>query len=1096
MPANPMNLLLSPNIISSLFLLYVNSLFFRCCFSIDEQGQALLSWKNSLNSSADALRTWNPSDPNPCKWFGISCNSNFDVVQISIQSVDLQGQLPSNFQTLKSLKTLILSATNLTGPIPKEFGEYRELGLVDLSNNEISGAIPIEICRLNKLQSLYLSSNLLEGGIPSDIGNLSSLVHVTLYDNHLSGEIPKSIGRLRVLEVFRAGGNQNLNGELPSEIGNCSNLVMLGLAETGISGNLPQSIGFLKKIQTIAIYTALLSGPIPNELGNCSKLQNLYLYQNAISGPIPTQLGGLSKLQNLLLWQNSIVGEIPFELGNCRELMVIDLSENILSGKIPISFGNFSALQGLQLSLNQLSDSIPSEISNCTALTHLELDSNNLSGEISIDFGNLKNLTLFFAWKNNLTGTIPEKLAECLNLQALDLSYNNFFGPIPKQIFGLKNLSKLLLLSNELSGFLPTEIGNCTNLFRFRSNNNRLAGIIPNDIGNLKNLNFLDLGSNRFVGQIPPSISGCENLEFLDLHSNSITGPLPEKLPKSLQFIDVSDNTVTGALTSSLGSLTQLTKLVLGKNRLSGGIPAELGLCIKLQLLDLGDNGFSGGIPPELGQIPALEISLNLSTNSLSGEIPGQFSGLDKLGSLDLSHNQLTGTVDVLAGLHNLVTLNISFNDFSGELPDTPFFQKLPLSDLAGNRDLYLSGRSVGPTIHVGPKENATSAMKLAISILVSASAVIVLLALYMLIRTRVDNNATVDRTCEIKLYQKLDISIDQVIGNLTSGNVIGTGSSGEVYKVEIPAGVTLAVKKMWSSEQSGAFWSEIDSLGSIRHRNIIRLLGWCTYQNVKLLFYDYLPNGSLSGLLHGGGKLAVGSEWKARYDIMLGVAHALAYMHHDCVPPILHGDVKAMNVLLGPTYEAYLADFGLSRVVNCGENEFSKLNLRASTHIAGSYGYMAPEHASMQRVTEKSDVYSFGVVLLEVLTGRHPLDPSLPGGAHLVQWIRDHLQSKLDPSNILDQRLRAQPASPIQEMLQVLAISVLCVSVKPNDRPTMKDVVAMLTEIRHIDVSDRRLETDLSKGNSAAVVSTSPSLRIVLQGSSDCSFALSDSSG
>uniref|UniRef100_A0A0V0GQQ2 Putative ovule protein n=1 Tax=Solanum chacoense TaxID=4108 RepID=A0A0V0GQQ2_SOLCH len=152
------------------------------------------------------------------------------------------------------------------------------------------------------------------------------------------------------------------------------------------------------------------------------------------------------------------------------------------------------------------------------------------------------------------------------------------------------------------------------------------------------------------------------------------------------------------------------------------------------------------------------------------------------------------------------------------------------------------------------------------------------------------------------------------------------------------------------------------------------------------------------------------------------------------------------MNVLLGSRMEPYLADFGLARIVNT-DVDADLLKESQRPHLAGSYGYMAPEHASMQRITEKSDVYSFGVVLLEVLTGRHPLDPTLPGGAHLVQWIRDHLQSKRDPNDILDPKLRGRADPEMHEMLQTLAVSFLCVSTKADDRPMMRDVVAMLKE-------------------------------------------------
>ncbi|XAR56823.1 Non-specific serine/threonine protein kinase [Bertholletia excelsa] len=1057
MPAPLSNPLLPPRIFSFLFLLSISSLFFCSCHSIDAQGQALLTWKSSLNSTTHALNSWVPSDKSPCKWVGIVCNTNGQITEINLKSVNLQGPLPSNLQPLKSLNTLILSSTNLTGTIPKEFGDYSKLGVIDLSDNSITGEIPVEICRLGELMSLSLNMNLLRGEIPSDIGNLSSLVYLTVYDNQLSGEIPRSIGKLSNLEVFRAGGNQNIRGELPWELGNCTNLVVLGLAETGISGKLPPSIGNLKKVQTIAIYTALLSGSIPEEIGNCSELQNLYLYQNSISGPIPRQLWELKRLQSLLLWQNSLVGSIPSELERCRELTVIDLSDNLLTGTIPTSLGGLSGLRVLQLSVNKLTGTIPSELSNCEALTHLEVDNNDISGEIPSSVGKLKSLTLFFAWKNRLTGKIPESLSECENLQALDLSYNRLFGSIPKQIFSQQNFTKLLLLSNELTGFIPPEIGNCTNLYRFRVKENRISGTVPLEIGNLKRLNFLDMSKNMLVGSIPASIFGCTSLEFLDLHSNEFTGIVPDSLPRTLQFVDFSDNRLMGSLSPSLGSLTELTKLNLGKNQFSGGIPREISSCTKLQMLDLGNNDFSGDVPRELGLIPELEISLNLSFNQLTGEIPSEFSGLTKLGALDLSHNYLTGSLNALASLQNLVSLNVSFNDFSGELPNTPLFRSLPASNLAGNKALYISGRVVTPA-------RSKSPAKLAMAILVSAAGVLVMLAIYVLVRARIDSVGSGVDPWEVTLYQKMDLSMDDVVRGLTSSNVVGTGSSGVVYRVTLPAaGETLAVKKMWSSspEDWPDFGSEIRVLGSIRHRNIVRLLGWASNRAVKLLFYDYYPNGSLSSMLHGVGK--GGAEWERRYDVLLGVAHALAYLHHDCVPAIVHGDVKAMNVLLGPRFEPYLADFGLARVVG-GEDGCSKQEQRQRPVLAGSYGYMAPEYASMQSITEKSDVYSFGVILLEVLTGRHPLDPTLPGGVPLVQWARDHLNAKGDPVDILEPKLRGRAEPEMHELLQTLAVSFLCLSSRPRDRPTMKDVVAMIREIRQVD--PERPDKDLLKGS------------------------------
>ncbi|KAJ6691459.1 LEUCINE-RICH REPEAT RECEPTOR-LIKE PROTEIN KINASE FAMILY PROTEIN-RELATED [Salix koriyanagi] len=419
-----------------------------------------------------------------------------------------------------------------------------------------------------------------------------------------------------------------------------------------------------------------------------------------------------------------------------------------------------------------------------------------------------------------------------------------------KEFFSLKKLNKLLLLSNNLSGEIPPEIGNCSSLIRFRANNNKVAWEQYHpQIGNLKNLNFLDLGSNRIAGNIPEGISGCQNLTFLDLHSNAISRNLPQSLNKlvSLQFVDFSDNLIEGTLSASLGSLGSLKKLILSKNKLSGSIPNQLGSCSKLQLLDLSGNQLSGNIPSSIGKIPSLEIALNLSLNQLNGEIPSEFTGLTKLAILDFSYNHLSGDLQHLAALPNLVVLTVSHNNFSGHVPDTPFFSKLPLSVLTA---LY---------IILGSKNHCRGAHE-----------------------CDSDDNLEMSPPWEVTLYQKLDLSIADVARSLTAGNVIGQGRSGVVYKVAIPSGLMVAVKRFNSAEKISAasFSSEIATLATIRHRNIVRLLGWGANLRTNLLFYDYMANGTLGALLHeGDGARLV--EWETRFKIALGVAEGLAYLHH-----------------------------------------------------------------------------------------------------------------------------------------------------------------------------------------------------------------------
>ncbi|KAG6509995.1 hypothetical protein ZIOFF_028003 [Zingiber officinale] len=1081
----------------------------------NQEVAALYQW---INSSAAALPDWNPAHATPCKWSHVTCNAAGSVSAVAIQSLSLAISLPAGLcAALPSLAAFVVSDANLTGAIPPDFGDCSFLAVLDLSSNSLSGGIPAALGRLPSLSSLILNSNQLSGSIPDDLGAAAELRHLILFDNRLSGPIPVALGNLSLLETFRAGGNRDLSGPIPDSLSLCANLTVLGLADTKVSGPIPATFGRLANLQTLSIYTTMLSGSIPPELGNCSSLVNLYLYENSLSGPLPATIGRLSKLERLLLWQNALSGRIPDEFGGLASLQTIDISINSISGAIPTSLGALTNLEELMLSDNNISGSIPPSLANLTSLTQLQLDTNQISGLIPAGLSALKSLTVFFAWENQLEGAIPPSFASLSNLQALDFSHNHLTGPIPPGLFLLPNLTKLLLLSNDISGPIPAEIGQCASLIRLRLGSNRIAGSIPVEIGGLMNLDFLDLSGNRLTGTIPASIGNCSQLQMADLSNNTLSGAIPDSLSliTRLQVLDLSLNQLTGQIPGNFGKLASMSKLMLCGNSLSGAIPPSLGQCSNLEFIDLSSNQLSGGIPAEICLIEGLDIALNLSRNVLTGSIPEKISALSKLSLLDLSYNMLDGSLTSLAGLENLVTLNVSNNNFTGYLPDTKLFRQLSASDLAGNQGLCTHGGDVcfvtldangRPIIKAEAESRRMHQLKLAIALLVTATVAMVVGMIGVIRAKRIGGGKGDDDDSEMggemswpwqfTPFQKLNFSVEQVVRSLVDANVIGKGYSGVVYRVQMDNGEAIAVKKLWptsassmgkmtakedcnSSRVRDSFSAEVRTLGSIRHKNIVRFLGCCWNKNTRLLMYDYVANGSLGELLHERSGFSL--EWDLRYQIILGAAQGLAYLHHDCVPPIAHRDIKANNILIGLDFEAYIADFGLAKLVEDGDLA------RSSNTVAGSYGYIAPEYGYMMKITEKSDVYSFGVVVLEVLTGKQPIDPTIPDGLHVVDWVR----RKKGSVEVIDPVLRGRPDPEVQEMLQVLGVALLCVNVSPDERPTMKDVAAMIKEIRHEREEYAKVDF-LLKGSTApaaavhATTSTSTSTVLCHQGQSN----------
>ncbi|CAA2996309.1 receptor kinase HAIKU2 [Olea europaea subsp. europaea] len=231
-----------------------------------------------------------------------------------------------------------------------------------------------------------------------------------------------------------------------------------------------------------------------------------------------------------------------------------------------------------------------------------------------------------------------------------------------------------------------------------------------------------------------------------------------------------------------------------------------------------------------------------------------------------------------------------------------------------------------------------------------------------------------------------------------------------------------------------------MEILGKIRHRNILKLYACLMKGGSNFLVLEYMENGNLFQALHREIKMGRPElDWSQRYKIALGAAKGIAYLHHDCSPPIIHRDIKSTNILLGDDYEAKIADFGVAKVA-----EVSPRGSECSC-FTGTLGYIAPELAYSFKVTEKSDIYSFGVVLLELVTGRSPIEEAYGEGKDIVYWVSTHSNDRENVVKVLDPKLVSDFVK--DGMIKFLKIAALCTTKLPNLRPNMKEVVKMLID-------------------------------------------------
>ncbi|XP_024520236.1 probable LRR receptor-like serine/threonine-protein kinase At1g56130 isoform X2 [Selaginella moellendorffii] len=267
----------------------------------------------------------------------------------------------------------------------------------------------------------------------------------------------------------------------------------------------------------------------------------------------------------------------------------------------------------------------------------------------------------------------------------------------------------------------------------------------------------------------------------------------------------------------------------------------------------------------------------------------------------------------------------------------------------------------------------------------------------------------------------------------------LGQGGFGTVYKATLNNGSQVAVKKLslQSNQGNREFVNEITIITGIQHRNLVRLKGYCVEADERLLVYEFLNKGSLDRALFSSGSNVV-LDWHSRFQIAIGIARGLAYLHEESHVQIIHRDIKASNILLDDKLQPKISDFGISKLF-----DLDKGFGFTSTKVAGTLGYMAPEYATRGRLTTKADVFSYGILVLEIASGRKCVDPALPAEEELLLQLSWKLVMANRMSECIDKRLGGDYA--VEEVSRLLRVAMLCTQEHEEARPTMSDVVAML---------------------------------------------------
>ncbi|KAK7303345.1 hypothetical protein RJT34_14248 [Clitoria ternatea] len=613
-----------------------------------------------------------------------------------------------------------------------------------------------------------------------------------------------------------------------------------------------------------------------------------------------------------------------------------------------------------------------------------------------------------------LDGTLGYLLSDLMSLRKLDLSDNKIHDSIPYQL--PPNLTSLNLARNNLSGNLPYSISAMTSLDYLNLSNNVLSQSTGDIFASLSHVGTLDLSFNNFSGDLPPSFASLSNLSSLFLQKNQLTGSLSVLVGLPLDTLNVANNNFSGWIPHELSSIHNFIYEGNSFENSPAPLPPASASPSPSGSHNRHHRSGSGSHNKTLGS----ESSDNENSDRHKGLTAGAIIGII-LGSI------LVAVIVLLAlvfCIRKQKGKKKGERTFSGNLPRgatnvAPQMQEQRVKSAAVIMDLKPH-----------PAENV------------------------MVERVPAKSGSVKQMKSPITSTSYTVASLQSTTNSFSQEFIIGEGSLGRVYKADFPNGKTMAIKKIDNSalslQEEDNFLEAVSNMSRLRHPNIVTLAGYCAEHGQRLLVYEYIGNGNLHDILHFAEDSSKALSWNARVRIALGTARALEYLHEVCLPSVVHRNFKSANILLDEDLNPHLSDCGLAALTPNTERQ-------VSTQMVGSFGYSAPEFALSGVYTVKSDVYSFGVVMLELLTGRKPLDSSrVRSEQSLVRWATPQLHDIDALAKMVDPALNGMyPAKSLSRFADIIA---LCVQPEPEFRPPMSEVVqALVRLVQRASVVKRR---------------------------------------